>query len=206
METLTCRTGISEFDQSTENLPEERRVERMNDTSNYESRLWKLLEEKKLADLSQFHQQGFFDEVPLYSRESDVAFLPDDDNEANEILLRFALKFLKSVIAYEQHAPGYVAAITLWDYSDARFVPNLFVWHAPLRELKEKLVLKAVTTPFGKKIKKLSPRLKLRNQFEVLEDHSTVPDATRVFLGPVQPPYRGFVTLDRFRRPERVSK
>ena len=88
----------------------------MIDTDNYESRLWRLLEKGKLADLSQFHRPGFFDEVPLYSRESDVDFLPDDET-ANEVLLGFALKFLKSVIAYEQHRSGYFAAITVCDFT-----------------------------------------------------------------------------------------
>ena len=54
----------------------------MNNGNNYESRLWGLLEEEKLADLSQFHQRGFFDEVPLYSREADIDFLGDGKKTA----------------------------------------------------------------------------------------------------------------------------
>jgi hypothetical protein len=46
----------------------------------------------KLADLSQFHRRGAFDEVPLFSRECDITFLPQEGNGASEILLRFALK------------------------------------------------------------------------------------------------------------------
>ncbi len=178
----------------------------MRDMNNYESRLWRLLEEKKLADLSQFHRRGFFDEVPLYSRASDVAFLPDDENEANGILLKFALKYLKSVVAYELHRTGYFAAITVWSFPDSPIVPNLFVWCGALRELKKKLALKAVATPFGKQLKKLVPRLNLGDHLEVLEQASTIPDTIRVFVAPARPPYRGFVTLDHFRRPARASK
>src|SRR5437762_4130479 len=90
-----------------------------NNANDYESRLWRLLEKEKLADLSQFHRHGFFDEVPLYSRESDISFLPGDKDEASAILLRFALKYLKSVVAYEEHQTGYFAAITVSSLSPA---------------------------------------------------------------------------------------
>jgi hypothetical protein len=178
----------------------------MSDINNYESRLWELLEAKKLADLSQFHRPGFFDEVPLYSRASDVDFLPRDENEANRVLLRFAVKYLKSVVAYEPHRTGYVAAITVWSFSDSPIVPNLFVWCGALRELKKKLALKVVATPFGKHLKKLVPRLNLGDHLEVLEQTSTVPDTIRVFIAPAKPPYHGFVTLDHFRRPARATR
>jgi hypothetical protein len=178
----------------------------MSDMNNYESRLWRMLEEKKLADLSQFHRPGFFDEVPLDSRQSDVDFLPEDESEANGVLLRFTLKYLKSVVAYEPHRTGYMAAITVWSFADSPMVPNLFVWCGALRELKKKLALKAVATPFGKRMKKLVPRLKVGDRLDVLEQASTVPDTIRVFIGPARPSYPGFVTLERFRRPARASK
>jgi hypothetical protein len=178
----------------------------MIDTNNIESRLWKLLEKEHLTDLSQFHRPGFFDEVPLYSRQSDVDFLPDDKNEANEILLSFALKFLKSIVAYDQHRTGYFAAVTVWNFSDALLVPNLFVWCNALRELKKKLTLQAVTTPFGKEMKHLAPRLNSGEPFEVLEDASTLPETTRVFIALARPPYPGMATLDSFRRTARAAK
>ena len=178
----------------------------MIDTSNIESRLWKLLEKGNLADLSQFHQRGFFDEVSLYSRESDVDFLPDDKNEANGILLRFALKYLKSVVAYEQHRTGYFAAITVWSFADAPLVPNLFVWCGAIRGLKEKLVLQTATTSFGKRMKKMASSLGMGGPLEVLEDALTLPEATRVFIAPAQAPYQGLATLGRFRKSARVSK
>src|SRR5439155_22935048 len=88
-------------------------MEPMN--SQYENRLWKILEKEQLADLSQFHQRGVFDEFPLFSRESDIDFLLKEEGAAaGEVLLRFALKFLKAVIAYEEHRAGYFAAVTVW--------------------------------------------------------------------------------------------
>jgi hypothetical protein len=199
VEALACQDTTSEADEGGENFPAERGVDRMNKkNNNYDARLWDVLEKGKMADLSQFHQQGFFDETPLYTRESDTAFLPDN-GKANEVLLRFALKFLRSVIAYEQHSKGYFAAITVWDFSEDRLVPNIFAWCRPLEEMEPKLALKAVTTAFGKRIVKNVPKLGLTDKLEVLEDTETEPGSTRVFVGPMTPPYQGFLTLDNFR-------
>ena len=116
-------------------------MERMIDPNDYESRLWNLLETKRLADLSQYHRPDFLDEVPLYTRETDIDFLPRDPAEANLILLRFSLKFLKSVVAYESHRSGYLAAITVSDFDDTRIVPCLFVWNASLRKIRSQVRL-----------------------------------------------------------------
>ena len=206
METPAGRTTTAEADEGADGLPEKCGVERMSDANGYESRLWRLLEEQKLADLSQFHRRGFFDEVPLYSRESDIQFLPHDENEATKVLLGFALKFLQSVVAYERHPAGYFAAVTVWDFSDDPIVPNLFVWCDTVRGLEEKLALKATKTRFAKRIKKLVPGLGLGDPFDILEDTSTVPDTPRVVYLPARLPYPGFASLDHFRRPMRAAK
>jgi hypothetical protein len=206
VEAFTRRTTTSEANEGTEDLPPERGMGCMNDNNNYESGLWKLLEKEKLTDLSQFHQRGFFDEVSLYSRESDVDFLPDDEKAASAILLRFSLKFLKAVIAYEEHRTAFFAAITVWSFSPDPLVPNLFVWCGAIRELEDRLTLNEVRTPFGRRVKRLVSRLRLSDQFQVLEDTSTIPDSTRVFLAPTRLPYLGFVPLDTFRRPANAAK
>jgi hypothetical protein len=180
-------------------------MELMSNPNNYESLLWKLLEAEKLADLSQFHQRGFFEEVPLYSRESDLDFLPASKDAASAILLKFALKFLKSIVAYEEHRTGYFAAITLWSLSPAPLVPHLFVWCGPVRPLQQKLALNPPTTPFVNQIRKRVGRLRLGEAFEVFEDTSTIVGATRAFIAPARAPYAGFAILEAFRRPARAS-
>lgn len=127
-------------------------------------------------------------------------------NEATKVLLRFALKFLQSVVAYERHPGGYFAAVIVWDFSDEPIVPNLFVWCDAVRGLKEKLALKATKTPFAERIKKWVAELSLGSPFDVLEDTSTVPDTSRVFIAPARPPYSGFASLGRFRMPVRAAK
>ncbi len=163
--------------------------------NRYENRLWKVLEKEKLTDLSQFHELGRFDEVPLISRTSEVDFLPQKEGVANEILLRFALKYLKAVIAYEEHPTGYFAAITLWEPASDILVPHLFFWCASAKELKEKLTLDSVSGALGKKVNKLTSSFHLGERFEVREESGTSPDAKRYFIAPEVAPYRGFVTM-----------
>jgi len=177
-------------------------VERRNNIVNYESKFWDILAKEHLVDLSQFHKSPFFDEVPLFSRESDIEFLsrhPED--EASVILLRFALKFFNSVVSYEKHRAAYFAAITVWNYSETDpFMPNLFVCSGCIPWLKKKLVLNKATTPFGKRIKGLVSRVDLGVRFEVLEDTSTDRDMQRIFISQLVQPYPSFVPLTKYRR------
>jgi hypothetical protein len=174
----------------------------MKTRAHYDSKFWEILEKERLVDLSQFHKPRFFDEVPLYSRESEISFLAECTSaQANSVLLQFALKFLRSVISYEEHRTPYFAAITIWNLSEAdAVVPNLFVWSGPVQQLKGKLKLDVPRTPFGKEMKRLVSKLRLRAPFEVLEDTSTTPDSSRVFIAPAKPPYQGFVPLDELRQ------
>jgi hypothetical protein len=198
MEALARKDATAGADQGAKSIPPKCGVERMN--NNCDTKLWQVLKKRKMADFAQFHQPGFFDEAPLYTRESDVDFLRHDE-KANEILLRFALKFLESLIEYEQHPKGYFAAITLWDYSEELLVPNIFAWCRPVKGLDEKLVLKTVATTFGKRIKRMVPKLGLTDSFKVLEDTRTEPGSTRVFIGPTFPSYHGFVSVEHFHTP-----
>lgn len=174
----------------------------MKTETNYDSLFWEILAKERLVDLSQFHRTPFFEEVPLLSRASDLKFLAEhSEDEANAILLRFALKFLKSVLAYEEHGTPYFAAITVWSPSeDDLIVPNLFVWSGAIQELQERLTLHAATTPFGKKIARLIAKPRWRGRFEALEDTTTTPDMSRVFVAAAEPPYRSVVTLKKFRK------
>jgi len=177
-------------------------MERMNNVDDYESRFWDILKREHLVDFSQFHKSGFFDEVPLFSRDSDLEFLAKlTGDRANAILLNFALKFFKSVVSYEEHRRAFFAAITVWSGSESDpIVPNLFVWSGPIGRLEKKLVLIDARSPFGKQIKGMVSKLGLRNRFDVLEDSSTEPDMQRVFISQSIRPYPSFVPLSKFRK------
>jgi len=168
---------------------------------NYESKLWEVLTKEHLVDLSQFHKADFYDEVPLFSRGSEIDFLSGyASDRANTMILGFALKYLKSVVCYEEHSKPYFAAITAWSSSeDGRIVPNLFVWSGPVRPLQKKLVLEEVTTSFGKRIQRYVSKKNLANRFEILEDTSSDPDESRIFIS-FSDPHKNFVPLGKFRK------
>jgi hypothetical protein len=173
-----------------------------NHHGSYESQLWKLLEKEGLADLSQFHRADCFDEVPLYSRRSDVAFLSKlDKNAATGVLLQFSLKFLRAVVSYEEHRQPYFAAITAWSGpEDDPIVLNLFVWSGPLAQVYDQLRLGAVQTPFAKHVKRLVTKLGIDDRLDVLEDSLTTAEMSRVFVGFTIPPYQSFAPLYLFRK------
>ena len=168
----------------------------------HESRLWDVLAAEHLVDLSQFHRARTFDEVPLFSRASEIDFLAGYARDrADAILLDFALKFFTAAVAYEEHRTPYFAAITAWSSPEKEWViPNFFVWSNPIGPLQNKLALHQVTTPFGKRMRRLITKKKRPIGFDVLEDNSTDVAETRVFISFAQPPYKAFVTLDRFRK------
>jgi hypothetical protein len=87
------------------------------------------------------------------------------------------------VIAYEKHAHPYFAAVTIWDHGDEFVVPNLFVWFDDMDKLEESLSLSDVHSSFAKKLKASVAKLRLPDEFAVLEDDATVADLSRVLLG-----------------------
>lgn len=170
--------------------------------------LRKALESNGMADLSQFHTGDDGDEVPLYSRESDIDFLLQDYDikGTNTVLLGFAVKYLQSVIAHKKHVKPYFAAITVWNYSkEEPIIPNLFV-HPNPDDLKGLLRLQDATTLFAKKMARLVSRLELSKEFVVFEDRVTDPDMVRVFIGPSSAPYKEFVLLRKFRSATHSAK
>jgi hypothetical protein len=65
----------------------------MNNFNKYDSIFWDILKRERLVDFSQFHKSGFFDEVPLFSRKSDLEFLAElGSDQANSVLLNFAFR------------------------------------------------------------------------------------------------------------------
>ena len=208
MEAFVRRKAAAKIDKVAENIPHERWMDRMKKNSDHESAFWAILEKGRLADLSQFHRPHLVEEVPLYTRLSDIAFLSDlSHDEINETLLAFSLKFLNTVISYENHKSHYVAAITIWNFSDEdRIVPNLFIASGFTQKLHDILILSRIKSSFGKGIKRLLTRLHLPNAVDLFEDSATSTEMARVFLSPLVPPYKGFVPLAKFLKPAGYSK
>jgi hypothetical protein len=172
----------------------------MTPNHDLDSKLWAVLTEERLVDLSQFHRPGFFDEVPLFSRASEIDFLSRYSNkEVNAILIRFALKFLKAVVSYEEHRSSYFAAITVWPAPEGDpLVPNLFVWCGSVWKLRNTLVLEAARTSLAKGIRQIvSGKGSGGDGFEILEDRTTDPAQSRVFIALAKKPYENYVPASR---------
>ena len=170
----------------------------MTVNGQYESKFWKILEKEGLADLSQFHRFGFFDEVPFYSRLSQVSFLRGLSRDgADRVLLEFALKFLKALIWYETPQWPFLASITAWNESEGEpIVPNLFICSGKVTEqLGERLHLRQPKKAATKRIRALVKQLRMVDALNVLEDDSTMADRTRAFVGFTVPPYPNIVPL-----------
>ncbi len=175
----------------------------MTVNGQYESKFWKILEKEGLADLSQFHRFGFFDEVPFYSRLSQVSFLRGLSRDgADRVLLKFALKFLKALIWYETPQWPFLASITVWNESeDEPIVPSLFICSGNVTEhLGERLALRQPKKAATKRIRALVKQLRMVDALNVLEDDSTMADRTRAFVGYTVPPYPNIVPLHVFEK------
>ncbi len=171
----------------------------MTGNGDFESKLWKVLEKEQLADLSQYHRFGFFDEVPLYSRLSQVSFLSNLGREkANGVLLAFGIKFLNALVGYDAPQWPFLASLTIWDEAgEGLIVPNIFVCSGPVEEeLRSQLRLHAVKAAFSRRIKKLLTRLRMTDLFQVLEDDSTLAEMTRAFIGHKSALHTNMVTID----------
>lgn len=176
----------------------------MSENGDYESKLWRTLEKERLADLSQYHRSDYFDEVPFYSRNADVSFLLRlGVAQADKVLLGFGVKFLRALVNYEIPQRPFFAALTVWNNPEVRFlVPHLFVCSGTVKERLNRLELHKPENADSRRIKRLVAQLSIQEPFLVLEDRSTTPDMTRVFIGYQKPPYSNFVSLQTFVRKE----
>ncbi|WP_284750373.1 hypothetical protein [Amycolatopsis sp. RTGN1] len=76
------------------------------------------------SDIDSYHPSSPFDEIPLYSRDSDVAFFDGRPiREANEVLLRYSARFLADLVGAVERtgrepAGRYLRMISLLELSD----------------------------------------------------------------------------------------
>lgn len=69
--------------------------------------------------IASYRPSGPFDEIPLFGRDADVAFLGDrPTREKNRLLVRFAARFLAGVPG--ESPPRYLRMISLTEWSDYR--------------------------------------------------------------------------------------
>jgi hypothetical protein len=164
------------------------------------SGFYKVLKAEGLEDLSQFCKHEFCDEVPLYSRYTQVASLDDLElEEANPVLLDLGLNFLENIVKKSSPEHPFFAALTVWEEEgDEPIVPRIFICNKEPKGQLKQLVLHRPSTAFSKKIRKLLMEITPAGKYQVFEDDETLPDKARVFIGQRRPPYPAFVILRSF--------
>lgn len=167
----------------------------------------RVLGEQKLDDLSQFQRVGFFDEVPLFSRYAQIAFLDDQDRDrANETLLELGLEYLDRIYCEFQAPEGsFFAGLTAYAPAEGDYLqPSIFVYHGLIGEhLLGRLNLSAPDSVFGAWV----ARHVGDRPYAVMQDTETVPGEVRVFIGlarPLPPRWIGLDELSALRRTSRV--
>jgi hypothetical protein len=158
-----------------------------------------------LEDLSLFHRDDFFEEVPLFTRSTDIAFLARLGREdADACLLDFGLKYLDGVLRYRVPRRAFFAAITIVDYGKSQpLVPSIFVCNGGIGErLRGRLILRPPTTAFAARIASAVGSLDGPGRHRVLQDTLTVPRKTRVFVGRKGLP-GPYIDIEEFRAPEK---
>jgi hypothetical protein len=180
-------------------------MERMRISPKYAGSFRRVLEMEGLLDVSQFDQPGFFDEIPLYSRTSQLSFLPGlaarRYAEIDRLLLEFSLNYLDWLLLYARPREPLFAALTFFKPGRADpMVPSIFVCHGKVEEnLLGHLSLQAPRSPLASRLKKDMTRTGDTNRYIVLQDDTTISGEVRVFVGERSSVNLCMVTIDELK-------
>jgi hypothetical protein len=172
----------------------------MNIAPELKYRFESVLKEEQLDDRTFLDAAGFFDELPLYSRYRQIAFL-SRYGDVNELLLKLSLNYLDSIIDQKRSLAECFAAITVWDHGNTEYiVPNIFVCNGWISRRLSRLRLAPADSAFAKS---LSRTLKVANgssEFVLAQDTISSPGSTRVFIAFRRARSKRVVTLDKLRQ------
>lgn len=182
-------------------------MERLRLSAKIREGFRRLLEEQKLDDLSQFFRDGFFDEIPLYSRYSQLSFLEYlEVGRADAVLIRLSLDYLDRIIHHAGPKSKFLAAVTVANTGTKKdyLQPSIFVCHGRIDELlKGRLMLRAPKSVFANRLKKIVDEVAGASRYHVLQDTRTIPRKVRVFISPKHLPHPRMVGIDEL-VPERT--
>jgi hypothetical protein len=158
-----------------------------------------VLKAERLADIpSLFRDPAFFDEVPLYSRYEQVDFLKEY-GDVDCLLVALSLEYLQWVKSQGEpsKAKRFIAVTVVRDDVKEYIVPYIFICHSNTKTLLKDLHLSPISKGLGQYIQSLVQKTEHPQDYCVLEDRSTVPDAVRVFISYESPP-PGWIALEAF--------
>jgi len=151
--------------------------------STYDRFRQRVLQRERLADMSRFYRSGFFDELPLYSRYSQIEPLVRDSTSPDAALLNLALEYLEEVLTYGRATRPFLAAITFLDDKDFDYlVPNVLICHGQVRRRLRNLRLQEPSTRFAKRMRETLRQIDPNADFQIFEDTQSVPGHVRVLI------------------------
>jgi hypothetical protein len=158
-----------------------------------------VLKAERLAEIPpRFHDPSFFDEVPLYSRYSQVDFLKQHGN-VDLLLLELSLHYLQRVASESPRTRSkrLLAVTIIRDDVNESIVPYIFICNNNVKSQLRSLQLSSPSDGLGKHIQGLMDRLATSADYRVLEDRSTVPGDVRVFIS-YNSPQNSLMGLEAF--------
>jgi hypothetical protein len=158
-----------------------------------------VLKAEHLADVpASFHDPAFFDEVPLYSRYTQVDFLKAY-GEVDQLLLELSFEYLERV--RPECAVGkrkrFIAVTIMRDDANEHIVPYIFICNSDADTRLNDLRLSPPSDGLGKYIQSLAEKTDHPEGYRVLEDRFTVSQDVRVYIGYKSPP-EGLIGVDAF--------
>jgi hypothetical protein len=165
-----------------------------------ESSFEAILLQERLADRSQFSAPQLFEELPLFSRFDQVAFL-SHFGDTNVLLLELAIKYLKDVVDIHPATSPWLAAVTVWEHDSDEpdpIVPKIFVCNGDVRSRMRDIDLQPATGKLASFIESTLRSNGHSDEMQVMEDASTIAGSVRCFIGYKTPP-KGMVGLDELR-------
>ncbi|HET6883908.1 MAG TPA: hypothetical protein VFI31_27385 [Pirellulales bacterium] len=154
-----------------------------------------VLEQERLVDRSLFDAPGFFDELPLYSRYTQIEFLNRYGN-ADELLIQLSLDYLESVVERRRSHAECFAAITIRDQGDQEHVvPYIFLCNGWVTRRLKPLRLTPPTSELAKSLRQSLDLLSRSSKFALAQDTISSPGNTRVFIALRRAPTERVLTL-----------
>lgn len=142
-----------------------------------------VLRDEKLDDRSRYDTPGFFDEIPLYSRYRQVAFLRKY-GDPEQLLIEFALEYLESIARAKRSPTECFASITVMEHQDAELiVPCIYICNGRIKSRLRTLRLARPSSKFAAALKSSLEELNATSRYALAQDTISAPGHVRVFIG-----------------------
>jgi len=162
-----------------------------------------LIREEGLADPAQFLKDGFFDEIPFYSRYDQLPPAEAAGHaEVDVILIKSCLDYLDRLLSNGRPTAPLLAAITVVREGRGEpIIPSLFACYGleQVQSALRGLPLLRPRSSLGLHLGKMLKTIGASDGYGLLQDSATVPGRPRIFIVGRHPPFPEVIGLDELR-------